>query len=115
MHSESKHFDLKVFVVPVTQVFARVAIFIELSLTPSTLYPLLPSYLYMYLVHVELAHIRISDRSEIWAWDLYHSTVLFEAAKSLALSNIIGRGKVPYQKPQLKSMGACCISAPRRT
>ena len=58
--------------------------------------------LHVYSVHVELANIRISinsDRNEIWAWDLYHSTALVEAAKSLVLSNVIGHGKVPYQKP----------------
>ena len=61
----------------------------------------------LHLVHVELAHIKIwitSDRNEIWARDLYHSTALVEAAKSLALSNVIGHGEVPYQKPRLKSM-----------
>ena len=31
-----------------------------------------------------------------------------EVAKSLALSNVKGHGKVPYHKPRLKSMGACC-------
>ena len=44
------------------------------------------------------------DRNETWARDLYHSTVLVEAVKSLALSNVIGHGKVLYQKPRLKSM-----------
>ena len=29
---------------------------------------------------------------KVWAWNLYHSTALFEAAKSLAPSNIIGHG-----------------------
>ena len=36
--------------------------------------------------------------------DLYHSTALVEAVKSLAPLNVKGHGKVPYQKPQLKSM-----------
>ena len=63
----------------------------------------------LYLVHVELAHIRIwitSDRNEVWSQDLYHSTALVKAAKSLAPSNVIRHGKahVPYQKPGLKSM-----------
>ena len=44
--------------------------------------------------------------------DLYHSTALVEVAKSLALLNVIGHGKVLYQKPHLKSMGACCTSVP---
>ena len=39
-----------------------------------------------------------SDRTEIWAWDLYHSTALVEVAKSLTLSKVIGYGKVPCQK-----------------
>ena len=44
------------------------------------------------------------------AQDLYHSTALVEAVKSLAPSNVKGHGKVyiyvlvPYQKPRLKSM-----------
>ena len=30
-------------------------------------------YTYLYLVHIELAHIKItSNRNEIWARDLYH-------------------------------------------
>ena len=33
-----------------------------------------------------------------------HSTALVEAVKSLAPLNVKGYGKVPYQKPQLKSM-----------
>ena len=72
----------------------------------------------LYLVHVELAHIKIWITSKICAWDLYHSTALVEAAKTLVLSNVIGHGKVPYQKPGLKSMAngvyahiAHCISA----
>ena len=71
----------------------------------------------LYSVHVELAHIRIwitSDRNEVWTWDLYHSTALVEAPRNLAPLNVIGHGKVPYQKPRLKSMGACCTSAQRR-
>ena len=39
--------------------------------------------LYMYLIHVELAHIKIgitSDRNEVWAQDVYYSTALIEAA-----------------------------------
>ena len=62
--------------------------------------------------------IKTSDRNEVWAWNLYHSTAFVEAAKSLALSNVIGHGKVPYQKPRLKPMAhavhpriAQCISA----
>ena len=51
-----------------------------------------------------MAHIITSDRNEIWARDLCHSTALVEAAKNLAPSNIKGHGKVPYQKPWLKSM-----------
>ena len=52
----------------------------------------------LYLVHVELTHIKISsDKNEIWAWDLYHSTALIEVAKSSVPSNIIGHGKVLYQ------------------
>ena len=49
----------------------------------------------MYLIHVELAHtcIRITW-NEIWAQDLYNSTALVEAAKSLASSNIKGHGEV---------------------
>ena len=39
---------------------------------------------------------------------LIHSIALVEEAKSLALLNVIGHGKVrdevPHQKPQLKSM-----------
>ena len=35
----------------------------------------------------------------MWARDLYHSTAFVEAAKSLALSNVIEHGKVQYQKP----------------
>ena len=57
---------------------------------------------WLYLFHVLSWYIRISDRNEIWAWNLYHFFV--EVAKSLAPSNIKGHGKVPYQKPQLKSM-----------
>ena len=44
------------------------------------------------------------DRNEIWAQDLYHSTTLIEAAKSLVPSNVKGHGKIPYQKPRLKSV-----------
>ena len=44
------------------------------------------------------------DRNEIWAQDLYHSTALVEAAKKFRPSNVERCGKVPYQKPQLKSM-----------
>ena len=63
-------------------------------------------YIHVYssdLIHIELAQV---DRNEVWAWNLYHLTVLVEAAKSLALSNVIGHGymKVSYQKPLLKSM-----------
>ena len=46
----------------------------------------------IYLIHVELAQKITLDRNEIWARDLYHSTALSEAAKSLALLNIIGHG-----------------------
>ena len=47
----------------------------------------------LYLVHLELAHIRItSDRKEVWARDLHHSTAFVEAAKSLVVSNVIGHG-----------------------
>ena len=49
---------------------------------------------------------------------LVSSTALIEAAKSLAPSSVIGHGKVPYQKPRLKSMAhgvplriVQCISA----
>ena len=71
-----------------------------------------PSIWHLYLVHVELAYMYVriwitSDRNEVWAQELYLSTALVEAAKSLVLSNVIGHGKVPYQKPWLKSMGAC--------
>ena len=79
----------------------------------------------LYLIHVELAHIKISDRNEIWAWDLHHSTALVEVAKSLAPSNVKGHGEVLYLKPWLKSNGtwripeyssiARCISAIRRS
>ena len=58
----------------------------------------------LYFVHVELAHIKTLDRNEIWERDLYHSTALVEAAKRLALSNIIGHGKV---------YGACYTSVQR--
>ena len=34
-----------------------------------------------------------------WAQNLYHSTALIEAAKSLVPSNVKGHGKVSYQKP----------------
>ena len=39
--------------------------------------------------------------------DFYHSTALFEVVKSF--STLKEHGKVPYQKPQLKSMahGTC--------
>ena len=50
------------------------------------------TYMYMY-VGTKYGH----------CMDLYHSA-LIEAAKSLMLSNIIGHGKILYQKPQLKSM-----------
>ena len=66
------------------------------------MYCLLP-----YLVHVELAHIKNSitlDWNEIWARNLHHCTALIKVAKSLAPSNVIGHGKVLYQKPRLKSM-----------
>ena len=36
--------------------------------------------------------------------ELVPSTPFVEVAKSLVLSNVIGHGKVPYQKPRLKSM-----------
>ena len=36
--------------------------------------------------------------------ELYHSTVLIEAAKTLAPLNVIAHGKVPYQNTQLKSI-----------
>ena len=54
----------------------------------------------LYLIHVELAHTCVItlDRNEIWAQDLYHSTALVEAAKSLAPSNKHNRtwqGTVP--------------------
>ena len=35
---------------------------------------------------------------------LYHSTALVEAAKNLVPLKVKGHGKVPYQKPRLKSM-----------
>ena len=65
--------------------------------------------LYLYLVHIELAHTCMkiwitSNRNEIWAQDLYHSTAVVEAVKRVALLNVIGHGKVPYQKPWLKFM-----------
>ena len=63
--------------------------------------------LYLYLVHIELAHMKIwiiLNRNEIWARDLYHSTAVVEAVKRVALLNVIGHGKVPYQKPWLKFM-----------
>ena len=55
----------------------------------------------LYLGGIELEHIRIWTG---WAWDLYYSTALVEAVKSLVPLDVIGHGKVPYQKPQLKSM-----------
>ena len=58
----------------------------------------------LYLAHTELAQVITSDRNKVWAQDLYHSIVLVEVAKSLAPSNVIGHGKVPYQKPWLKFM-----------
>ena len=45
----------------------------------------------LYCTCTLLAHIKISDRNEIWAWDLYHSTALVKAAKSLVLSNVKGQ------------------------
>ena len=60
---------------------------------------------HLYLIHAELAiYIKFSDRNEIWAQDLYHLSALVEVAKSLVFLNIIGHGKVTYQKPRLKSM-----------
>ena len=35
---------------------------------------------------------------------IYQSTALVEATKSLAPSNVIRHGKVPYQRPWLKSI-----------
>ena len=65
----------------------------------------------LYLIHIELAHYKNNFRQdEIWAWDLYHSTALFEEVKSLTSSNVKEHGEVPYQKPQQNSM-AQCISA----
>ena len=68
-----------------------------------------------------MAHIKNSitlDWNEIWAWDLHYCTVFIEVAKNLVTLNVIGHGKVPYQKPQLKFMVhgvyphiAQCISA----
>ena len=40
----------------------------------------------------------LHDRNEIWPRDLYHSTALVEATKSLVLSNVKGHGKVPYKE-----------------
>ena len=57
----------------------------------------------IHLVHVELAHIWItSDRNEVWAWDLCHSTTLVEVAKNFVPLNVKGRDKVLYLL--LKSM-----------
>ena len=58
------------------------------------------------------------DWNEIWACDLHHCTALIKAVKNLVSSNVKGHGRVPYQKPRLKSMVhgvhphiAECISA----
>ena len=47
----------------------------------------------IYNVHV---HVITLDRNKIWARDLYLSTALIEAAKSLAPSNVKGHDEVPY-------------------
>ena len=63
--------------------------------TARKIWAMLTGLLFLYLVHVQLAHIRIGitlDRNKIWVRDLYHSTALIEAAKSLALLNVIGHG-----------------------
>ena len=57
-----------------------------------------PMYIYMYIppsrwVGTYKNNIwTTSDRNEIWARDLHHSTELVEVAKSLALSNVKGHG-----------------------
>ena len=64
--------------------------------------------IYIYLIHIELAR-RNLDRNEIWAQ--YPSTALIKkAAKSFVPWNAKGHGKVPYQKPQLKSVTSQCMS-----
>ena len=40
----------------------------------------------------------------MWAWDLYHSIALVEAAKSSVPLNVKAHGKVLHQKSRLKSM-----------
>ena len=63
-------------------------------------------YFSLYLVHAELAHIKMLNfrQEQDIAQDLYHSTALVEATKSLAPSNVKIHDEVPYQKPQLKFM-----------
>ena len=65
--------------------------------------------------HVELAHIRINNfGQEVWAWDLYYSTALVEAAKSLVLSNVIGTWLGTVPQTSAKVYGACYTSTKRR-
>ena len=64
----------------------------NLAMSNDQNHTLLFTQTHLYLVHIELAQIITSDRNEVWVWDLYHSTALVEAAKSLALSNVIGYG-----------------------
>ena len=68
-------------------------------------------------VYSVLAHIRIwitSDRSEIWARDLYHSTALVKSGQKFSAleRHRTWLGIVP--ETRLKSMGACCTSVQRR-
>ena len=67
--------------------------------------------MYVYLVHVELAHNYKNLNNFRQERDMgtglvtYHSTALVEAVKSFVPSNVKGHGKVLYyQKPWLKSM-----------
>ena len=53
-------------------------------------------------LHVELAHRITTDRNEVWAQDLYHSTALVEGAKCSVPLIVKKHCKVLYQKPQLK-------------
>ena len=67
----------------------------------------------LYFIHVELAHIKnaILDWNEIRAWGLHHCAALIKVAKSLAPLNVIGHGKVLYQKTSAKVYGAWHIPA----
>ena len=78
--------------------------------SPSGWHPQLTQLYITIPIQVELAYIKIiSDKNEVWAQDLYHSTALVEAAKVKHHNRKLGQGCGAWHTPTY--IYRQCISA----